>query len=385
MAVWHAVRMRAARLTAGLVLAAAVASTALQAGAESIGPVDVAVRPAREHPATRSFTIAVSGDVLPHTPVVEAARAYGGGVVHDFRPMFRRLRPLVAGVDVGICHLETPVAPPGEPLTSFPQYGVPSQIADGIASAGYDRCSTASNHTLDRGVAGVDATVAALRRAGLGQSGMARRPEEAVPRILRSNGIRYAHLSYTYSFNGARLPVAEPWRSALIDPVRIVGDAADARRRGAEVVLVSLHWGIEGVAAPSAEQRAIAEAVTSSGLVDLVIGHHAHVLQPIERVNGVWTIFGLGNQLSNMPTGRFPPSSQDGAVVTVEIRRGRDGMIRVRRPVVHPTWVDRERGFVIRPVLDDLADPTVPEGAKPGMRLSLERTRSVLGPFLATD
>ena len=326
--------------------------------------------------------IAASGDVLPHTPVVRAAAAAAGGRGHDFRGMFTRLAPLVGSADVGICHLETPVAPPGQPLTSYPAYGVPAAIAAGIAAAGYDRCSTASNHTLDRGVAGVDATVDALEAAGLDQSGMARTPAEAVPQVIITNGMRFAHLSYTYSFNGARLPADQPWRSALIDPDRIVADARAVRARGADAVVVSLHWGDEGRSTPSVFQRTVADRVTASGVVDLIIGHHAHVLQPIERINGVWVIFGLGNQLSNMPTGSFPPSSQDGAVVTVDIMQRAGGAIRVRRPVVYPTWVDRQGGFVIRPVLTDLVDPTVPESTKAAMRVSLARTQAVVGSFV---
>jgi poly-gamma-glutamate synthesis protein (capsule biosynthesis protein) len=296
--------------------------------------------------------------------------------------MFARLEPLVGSADVGICHLETPVAPPGQPLTSYPAYGVPAAITTGVAAAGYDRCSTASNHTLDRGVAGVDATVDALEAAGLAQSGMARTEAESVPQVILTNGVRFAHLSYTYSFNGARLPPDQPWRSALIDPDRIVADALSVRSRGADAVIVSLHWGDEGRATPSAFQRSVAERVTVSGAVDLVIGHHAHVLQPIEQINGVWVIFGLGNQLSNMPTGSFPPSSQDGAVVTVDVVQRAGGRITVRRPVVHPTWVDRQNGYVIRPVLTDLVDPAVPESTKAAMRVSLARTRAVLGAFV---
>ena len=156
----------------------------------------------------------------------------------------------------------------------------------------------------------------------------------------------------------------------MIDPLRIVGDAIEARRLGAEIVIVSLHWGVEGRTAPSDAQRLIAEGLTASGAIDLIVGHHAHVLQPIEQVNGTWVMFGLGNILSNMPAGEdWPAASQDGAVATVEFTVGADGEVAVAAPVVYPTWVDKNAGFVVRLVAADLAsseidehDPTPPRG-----------------------
>ena len=81
---------------------------------------------------------------------------------------------------------------------------------------------------------------------------------------------------------------------------------------------------------------AVTDALTASGLIDLVVGHHTHVIQPIEQVNGVWTVFGMGNSLSNMPVGPYPPESQDGVVVEVSFDVAPDGTVTVARPVVYP-------------------------------------------------
>jgi poly-gamma-glutamate synthesis protein (capsule biosynthesis protein) len=354
-------------------------------------PVDLAVTPTEPAtttttvpPAPRRLTLAFTGDTLIHSTVVRRAQANAGGNGYDFRPMFARIAPLVSSVDLAVCHIETPVAPPGEALSTYPRFGVPAELALGLASAGYDRCSTASNHAIDRGVAGVDATVTALELAGLDQSGMARTPGEAVPTVFEVNGVRVVHLSYTFSFNGLRLPADQLWRSPLIDPFRIVGDAIDARNRGAEVVIASLHWGTEGSSAVSAWQRQMAELITSSGQVDLIVGHHAHVLQPIEQVNGRWVVYGLGNVVSNMHAGpNWTAASEDGAVVTVAVDEQPDGSFVVEQPVVHPTWVDRAGGYVIRPVLTDLADPATSAGVHGALSASLERTAALLGPYLA--
>jgi poly-gamma-glutamate synthesis protein (capsule biosynthesis protein) len=339
----------------------------------------------RVEPPLRSITLAFTGDNLTHSPIVRQAERNAGGRGYDFRPIYARVQPLLSSVDLAICHLETPIAPPGEPLSTAPLYGVPAEIADALAFAGYDRCSTASNHTLDRGVAGIETTVGNLARVGISQVGMARWPEEAVAQLVTVKGVQVAHLSYTFSYNGLQPPRGEEWRSNLIDAARMVADALDARRRGANVVIMSVHDGNEGSAVPTSRQRQVAEAVTAYGVVDLVVGHHAHVLQPIEQVNGRWVMYGLGNFISNMPTGpSWPASSQDGAVVTVRVQEQPDGSFTIERPEVHPTWVHREAGgWVIRLVQQDLADPSLPSGLRSALSASLDRTARVLGPYLA--
>ena len=199
-----------------------------------------------------------------------------------------------------------------------------------------------------------------------------------------ADGFRVAHLSYTFGYNGLVLPAGEEWRSALIEPERIIADATQARQLGAEVVIVSMHWGVEGAAGGHAEQRAVAEEVTASGDVDLIVGHHAHVLQPIEQINGVWVIFGLGNMISNLPTtARWPAACQDGAVAVVDITMAPTARAVVGHPVVHPTWVDRTNGWNVRLVQPSLADPALPAALRPQLETSLRRTSEVLGGFLA--
>jgi len=364
-------------------VAPAIAPDASGAPAAPVSGADVTEPADRLAPPLRRATFAFSGDTLPHDPVIESARRHGGGAF-DFAPMFARIAPIVEWADLAICHLETPIAPDGEPLSPAPRYGVPKEVTTGIAAAGYDRCSTASNHSLDRGTVGIDATVTALLGAGLSQTGIARSPQESsTPVVLDVAGIRVSHLSYSWSFNGFNLPAGQPWRANLIDSRRIVGDAAASRAAGAEVVIVSLHWGNEGVTAVTPYQRRVAGEVLGSGAVDVIVGHHAHVIQPIEQVNGRWVVFGMGNTLSNMPTGAVPgANTQDGIIATVAIAEQADGSFVVEQPIVYPTWVDREGGHVIRPVLTDLADASTPASIRAQLQVSLDRTRDVVGDFI---
>ena len=345
-------------------------------------------------PAELSFTLAVSGDILPHSRLWQGAKRNATANstaskdidVYDFRPMFALVKPILSSVDLAICHLETPIAPAGEELSTFPFFGVPIEITDALAYAGFDRCSTASNHAMDRGARGIDATLNALDRVGISHTGMARTPQEINPKLILVNGISIAHMSYTFSYNGLPAANGEDWRSALIDTDRILRDVRLARKLGAQVVLLSMHWGNERESAPSSYQTKIADAITRSGEVNLIIGSHAHVLQPIKLVNGTFVIYGLGNFLSDMPTTPkdppWPASTQDGAIVTATITVAANGKVFVAQPVVKPTWVDRNSGWQIRSVVSDLKNNVISGATRAELQASLKRTTSVLGEYI---
>lgn len=331
----------------------------------------------------RSFTLLASGEILPHSPLWRAAAVNAGGAGYDFSPMLAPITGHVEAADLSICHLETPIAPEGEDYSTDPLYGVPAEIASAIAAVGFDRCSTASNHVLDRYPRGVDRTVDVLEAAGVSQSGMARTPTEIEPILIHVNDVAVSHLAYTYGTNGIPLPADQPWRTRLLSAEQIIADAQQAHNLGADFVVVSVHWGTEKQAEPDNQQRTIADQITATGLVDLVIGHHAHVLQPIELVNGVWVVYGLGNLLSNHPVAdHWPASTQDGALIEFKITLPGDGNVLVGRPVVTPTWVDKGSGWVVRAVLDDLTEPRLADWLRAELERSLERTDAVLGLFV---
>lgn len=104
-------------------------------------------------------------------------------------------------------------------------------------------------------------------------------------------------------------------------------------------------------------------------------------VQPIEQVNAVWVIYGLGNMISNLPTSsRWPAATQDGVIATVDLIVAADGTVAVATPAIHPTWVDRDIGWVVRLVRETLADPAIDDGLRGRLEASLQRTTSVLGP-----
>ena len=193
---------------------------------------------AQERPVR--LTVAASGDLLIHTPIAQRALALGGGRRYNFAPLFAPVRRRIAGADLALCHMETPLVP--GPVQGYPSFRTPPDLARSVRQVGWDACSTASNHSLDAGQYGVDTTLRALRRAGVRAAGTARSARErGRTTMLRVRGVRVALLSYTAISNGQAVP--HPWTVNWASPRLILADARRARRRGARIVIVNLHWG----------------------------------------------------------------------------------------------------------------------------------------------
>jgi poly-gamma-glutamate synthesis protein (capsule biosynthesis protein) len=154
---------------------------------------------------------------------------------------------------------------------------------------------------------------------------------------------------------------------------RILSDARAARKAGSDLTVVSLHWGSEYQHAATEGQRWVADRLTASGLVDLVVGHHAHVVQPIGRSNGVPVVYGMGNQLSGQRASYLgTPSVEDGVVVwaVAELVHGR---YRVTQVSVTPTWV-APGTYRILPAQATATERTTPTWLASALRASFART-----------
>ena len=311
-------------------------------------------------PEERTAQLAFTGDTLAHGAVVRQAGANASGtdVEYDFAPMFASIEPYLSSADLAICHLETPLSPDNTRLSGFPTFNVPREMADGLRESGFDGCTTASNHSLDQWPQGVVDTLDVLEEAGLGHSGMARdQAEYDDVTLYDANGITIASLSYTFSFNGFLEPEDTPWLVNLIDIEEIAAEATRAREAGANYIVLSLHWGDEYRHEPNQFQLDNAEALIAAADIDLIIGHHAHVVQPVSIVDGVPVVFGLGNILSNQSASCCAVGAPDGVVMLVDIAEtvtnGRSTFSTSFSYV--PTRVDRSN-FTIVPVIDIVAD-----------------------------
>ena len=288
----------------------------------------------------RSFTIAASGDILIHGAVARRAAAYAGGDGYDFTPMLAPTEPWIAAADLAICHLEGALSPTNTGLSYYPLFVAPYQVADAIAAAGYDACSLAGNHALDGGEPGLENTIALLEERGIAHEGTARSEEERLPGLHEVNGVTVAHLDYTYGLNG--LPRPHRYSVNIIDGAAILDDARWAREQGAEFVILTIHWGVEYYHPPTSEQAGLAEQLLASPDVDLILGNHPHVVQPIGRVDGKVVVYGMGNHLSNQNSMWGPKyySTEDGLMVQVTVAEQPDGRFAATRVEYTPTWVE---------------------------------------------
>jgi|SRR5579884_2342286 len=327
--------------------------------------------PRRPAPPRRvTITVEASGDLLIHSPVWERALELGGGSHYDFAPLFARIEPYIRGADLALCHVETPMTP--SPPTGYPIFNTPPELATAIRQVGFRVCSTAATHSLDQGQRGVLDTIAALDRAGVLHTGtFASAAAQRRPLIFTVKGVRVAFLAYTDITNG--IPSPEPWSVNRASAAQILADARRARRAGAQVVIVNLHWGDENVTQPSAFQMQLADALTRSPDITAIVGQHVHVVQPIRRINGKWVVFGEGNLISNQTSACCPAASQDGliALLTIVVR-GRQARVSFVHYV--PIWV-RHPDFVILPAADAARDPA--DAAQ--LRASWARTVAAVG------
>lgn len=295
-----------------LAVAAALLGTAVSACGGAAGPQAVpAVKGVTGQAGSagavarlKGFTLVASGDVLPHASIIRQARADAGGSGYDFHQMLAGVKPVVSQADLAICHMETVYGGKDGPFTGYPTFKSPPEVAQALKDTGYDSCSTASNHTLDDGADGVEHTLDAMDAAGVRHTGSARTAAEArKPALLKAGSATVAQLAYTYDTNGFPQPEGHPWAVNLIEPERIIADARAARKAGADVVLVSLHWGTEWQDAPDEMQLTVANQLTAARTggrpdIDLILGTHAHIPQAYEKVNGTWVVYGMGDQIA---------------------------------------------------------------------------------------
>jgi poly-gamma-glutamate synthesis protein (capsule biosynthesis protein) len=326
----------------------------------------------------RSLTVVATGDIMVETPIKMAGVEFAApGTRYDFLPLFAPLSPYLDAADIAICHMEFPIGAPGQEAGKY-GYGegaykwlAPYEIADAARRAGYTRCSTASNHSNDIGEAAIDSTLNALDDAGLSHVGTARTPQEALVTTFVANEVRVAHLAYTSSNNE---PPPVDWRLAQTEVERVVADVEEARRQGAEVVIVSLHIGIELLEAPIGRDRAMVEQITAATRIDAIVHHGPHVIQGYERVNGTAVYWSLGNMMSGMgraAVGKYvDPRTLDGLMAVMRFEERPDGTFRTLASAV--LLCEDVQSRIVYPALASLAGPMVAggsesDGAVPGL------------------
>lgn len=240
--------------------------------------------------------------MLIHTQLWQQARAdaaAAGQPGYNFVPLLEGQRRYIRNSDLAICHQETPVATAEGPFSAYPSFNVPPQIVAASKDVGYRACTTASNHTIDRGTEGLLRTLDAMDASGLKHTG-SYRTEAASQEILmlKTDAATVAVIAGTYGHNG-QIP-EYPWLVDELDPTTMIAKATKARALGADIVLGVMHAGDEYASEANAQQQEVAHALVDSGQFTMVYGHHTHSVLPIENYKGTWIVYGLGNGVTEL-------------------------------------------------------------------------------------
>ncbi|MCL2170083.1 MAG: CapA family protein [Defluviitaleaceae bacterium] len=311
--------------------------------------------PEPEHlPEPITIRLQFAGDILLHGGL-------GAGIGNnefDYRPFMWAIRPYING-DLNLVNMETPVDVFGgnRDIRTWPRFNAPFEILDGLIYAGFNHLITANNHSFDMGWNGLVASLENFERAGIAQTGMYTNEYDFnTPTIVDVNGIQVGIIAYTDSVNGLESLIPAEYRpfavrrfySHIMDSIPSMSEDIEAiRAAGADVVVLSLHWGWEYVDAPHNGQVQVARALVEAG-ADIIMGHHSHTPQPLEwhyRADGTrgLIIYSLGNFLSDQIALGIP-ATQYGMLVTAYVTKCFIYGISVDNAHVLPTAFVRDAG-----------------------------------------
>lgn len=301
-------------------------------------------------------TLLACGDVLLSRTVAEMIDRNG------YRWPFRNIRDLVASADIAFCNLENPASFVGTPYPGKPAnvtFRAPPGALFGLKWAGFDVVSLANNHMNDYGTAAIRETLDYLDLLGIARAGAGIDEASArAPAVLEVRGVRVALLAYAEGIWSVLPAASERPGVALADPARLASDIATLRRTvGPDYIVVSVHWGEEHERHPRPSQRDFGRAAIDAG-ADLVLGHHPHVLQSLERYREGLIVYSLGNFVFDMAA----DSTYDTAAIRITLTGDRVGAAEIL-----PLRIER-RDYAPRPASPEEA-ARILAGLRDGSRL----------------
>jgi len=288
----------------------------------------------------KEITLSAIGDILIHDRVYDDAETDDG---YNFMPMLNQVEPILNDTTITFANQETMLGGEEMGLSGYPAFNSPVEIGDALQEVGVDVVSIANNHTLDRGEEAIQNAIKYWEEINMTYTGAFK--DEADRDQIRvydtDEGISVAFLAYTYGTNGIPVPDGKDYLVNFIDKTLIEDDIAEAKKQ-ADVTVLSLHFGEEYERMPNDEQKDLAQFAADRG-VDIVLGHHPHVLQPAEWVEGkdgdeTFVIYSLGNFLS----GQYEHYRRIGGIAKLTIKQTiteDEETIEVVDPQFMPTYV----------------------------------------------
>ena len=317
-------------------------------------------------------TLSSTGDLLMHEPIYGGgylAECYGDGN-YDFSTLFKYLKEYASSYDFAVANLETTLCGPDKPYQGYPAFNTPDQLIPAVKSAGFDMLLTANNHCNDTGLQGIRRTLEVIRSRNLQTLGTRLSQEEKPYYIADLNGIKVGMLCYTYedssdpekiTLNGN--PLAQEGRDLVCTfPLKGGEEAktgfyqktadqiAQMRQQGADAIVMYLHWGEEYRLNPTEDQKTMAQKLCDLG-VDVIIGGHPHVAEPVQLLTGstdtehrTVCLYSMGNAISNQRLGNIDAintaHTEDGMLFNVTFQKYSDGSTSIKNVEVIPTWVN---------------------------------------------
>ena len=268
---------------------------------------------------SNELSMVMVGDCLIHRFVYTDALESDGN--YHFDKMFTEISPLIKDHDLAYYNQESNIGGKALGLSAYPRFNSPEEIGDTMVNLGFNLVSLANNHTMDKGEQGVINSVNYWKtKPGVYYTGEALSEEdrESNIKILEKNGIKYAFFSYTTVTNGLLPPSGKEYLTNIYDKNKVKKDI-DKVKGKVDLIIVAMHWGEEYTTNPSSNQKQVAKDLSEMG-VNLIIGNHAHSIQPVEMIGDTLVFYALGNFIAGQDT----PDKQTGALVTLNIKKEND-------------------------------------------------------------
>lgn len=248
-----------------------------------------------EWPKEYSLSMIMTGDALIHDSVYKDAMNSDG--TFNFEKQIELIKPIVEKYDLAYYNGETVIGGKELGYSSYPMFNTPEAFADTMVNAGFNMVSLATNHTMDKGEKGILNSHKYWNEKDVLTAGSYISEEDrTMPNIKEKNNITYTMISYTMLNNGLNNPSGKEFYNVMYSDEKAKADIERVRDK-VDVLIVTLHWGVEYSMTPSARQKEIAQYLADLN-VDIVIGTHPHVLQPIEFINDTIVYYSLGNFIS---------------------------------------------------------------------------------------
>jgi poly-gamma-glutamate synthesis protein (capsule biosynthesis protein) len=322
-------------------------------------------------PQVDTLTIVAVGDNLFNDPLFQLT---GRNRTYDFDSYYALVKPLIEKADIAFVNQETLLAGERFGHSGYPRFNTPQKAGDALAALGFDVVNHATNHIMDRGEAAILATMdfwdthPEIRVLGVHRSAEARNQQI----IIEKNNIKVGFLAYTYGTNEIPVPPDKSYLVSLIDTAVMIKEI-DALRPNCDFLVVSMHWGNEYAYSPSIQQESLARLLAEHQ-VDLIIGHHPHVLQPVvslPRGGGGTTrcFYSLGNFISAQERQPTLPTLL-GGLLSLKLRKS-GARISVETAGVLPLVTHYEAGnvnFKIYPLYSYTEELAAKHGVKPQER-----------------